>query len=249
MPAPNRNAAGGLLDTLFLAIPAAAAAAAAWVIATRRERRNNAKLHRTLVELLLNALSSGDPATERHSRRVANLADVLAERIGIGRREHATLRVAALLHDLGKIEDELFPLVHSASPLTDEDREKINHHPHESAAILEPLDRFHRGLTRIVTSHHECWNGGGYPQGLRGREIPLAARIISVADVFDALTQPRSYREPRPIEEVLHEVRNGGGQRFDPGIVALLDEPQVRAEWIRIAEEGRRTEARSNGHR
>lgn len=234
---------GTLYGALVRAALPALAAGAAWYAARRRERRNNARLHRALVELLLNALSSGDPATERHSRRVADLADVLAERTGMGRDEHATLRVAALLHDLGKIDDDLFPLVHSAAPLTREERKQINHHPRESAAILRPLDRFHHGLTRVVASHHECWNGGGYPEGLRGEQIPLAARIIAVADVFDAMTQPRSYHEARPTEEVLDEIRRGGGQRFDPRLVDLLEEPRVRARWIEIAEAGRREEA------
>lgn len=216
-----------------------------WIIAKRREQRNSARLHRTLVELLLNALSSGDPQTARHSRRVADLADALAAAIGIGRREHATLRVAALLHDLGKIDDKLFPLVHSPHPLSPEDREQINRHPWESATILEPLEPFHPGLKQIVSAHHECWNGGGYPGGLRGEEIPLGARIISAADVFDAMTQPRSYHEPGRIPEVLEKIRRSAGQRFDPSVVALLDDPIVHARWVEIAQAGRREEEES----
>jgi putative nucleotidyltransferase with HDIG domain len=232
----------GGIDARIAACGAAALAAATWVVATRRQQKQAAKLHRILVELLLNALSSGDPATERHSRRVANLADVLAEALRIGRTEHATLRVAALLHDMGKIEDELFPLVHSSRPLSRKERDQINHHPCESADILEPLEPFHHGLTRIVSSHHECWNGNGYPKGLEGEQIPLAARIISAADVFDALTQPRSYHGPRPIPEVLDEIRKGAGERFDPQVVGLLDEPTIRARWVEIAQAGRREE-------
>jgi putative nucleotidyltransferase with HDIG domain len=234
----GRPGAGLLLS----AGAAVAAAGAAWKVASRRQQRQASKLHRVLVELLLNALSSGDPATARHSRRVANLADVLAEVIRMGPEEHATLRVAALLHDMGKIEDELFPLVHSSRPLSEPEREQINHHPCESAAILRPLEPFHRGLTGIVAAHHECWNGQGYPSGLRGEQIPLAARVISLADVFDALTQPRSYHEPRPIPEVLDEIRAGAGQRFDPSLAVLLDDPAIRGRWIEIAEAGRREE-------
>jgi putative nucleotidyltransferase with HDIG domain len=224
---------------------AAAVAATAWTAATRRQQKQSARLHRILVELLLNALSSGDPVTARHSRRVANLADVLAEAIGMRGKAHATLRVAALLHDMGKIEDELFPLIHSPRPLSDEERDQINHHPCESATILQPLEPFHRGLTRIVSSHHECWNGNGYPNRLKGEEIPLEARIISIADVFDAMTQPRRYHEPRPIGDVLAEIRRAAGQRFDPALVSLLDDPAVESRWVEIAEAGRREEERA----
>jgi len=231
------------LAAAAVATSATAAGLAGWRLASRREQKQSAMLHRTLVELLLNALSSGDPQTARHSRRVANLADVLAERFRMEADEHATLRVAALLHDMGKIEDDLFPLVHSPSPLTAEERKKINFHPAESASILQPLEAFHPGLSRIVAAHHECWNGKGYPGGLHRQQIPLEARIISVADVFDAITQPRSYHAPRPVLEVLEDVRRGAGGRFDPDVVALLDDPSVRARWIEIAEAGRREEA------
>jgi putative nucleotidyltransferase with HDIG domain len=234
----------GSRPLLLAAAGAAVLAGTAWTLASRRQQQKAARLHRILVELLLNALSSGDPVTARHSRRVANLADVLAAAIRMSREEHATLRVAALLHDMGKIEDELFPLVHSASPLSREERDRISHHPCESANILQPLEPFHHGLTRIVSSHHECWNGEGYPSHLRGEQIPLAARIISVADVFDAMTQPRSYHEPRPIHAVLDEIRQAGGERFDPAVVALLDDPAIRERWVEIAETGRREEER-----
>lgn len=230
------------VGSLAAAGAALVAGAGAWTLATHRQQKQSAKLHRTLVELLLNALSSGDPATARHSRRVANLTDVLAEAVCVGRREHATLRVAALLHDLGKIDDDLFPLVHSPHPLNDEQREQINRHPVASASILHPLERFHPGLIEIVTSHHECWNGKGYPGGLAGEQIPRGARMITIADVFDAVSQPRSYHDAAPVEEVLEMIRRGGGKRFDPELVRLLDEPRVRERFIAIAERGRREE-------
>jgi HD-GYP domain-containing protein (c-di-GMP phosphodiesterase class II) len=219
-----------------------AAGVGIWTVATRRQQKESVRLHRVMVELLLNALSSGDPATARHSRRVANLVDVLVESLRMGRREHATLRVAALLHDLGKIDDDLFPLVHSPNPLNEEQRRRINQHPCASASILEPLEPFHHGLVAIVTSHHECWNGSGYPNGIAGEEIPLGARIITIADVFDAISQPRTYHDPAPVEEVLAMIRRGAGQRFDPALVRLLDEPSVYRRFVAIAERGRREE-------
>jgi putative nucleotidyltransferase with HDIG domain len=234
--------AGGA-GTLAAAGAALAAGLGGWALAAHGQRKQSARLHRVLVELLLNALSSGDPATARHCRRVANLVDVLAAAVRMDREEHATLRVAALLHDLGKIEDELFPLVHSPYPLTDEQRAQINHHPCTSASILRPLEPFHRGLIDIVTSHHECWNGHGYPNGLAGEQIPLGARIITIADVFDAVCQPRSYHDPTPIEEVLLMIRRSAGQRFDPTLARLLDDPRIAMQFIEIAQQGRQEEA------
>ena len=216
----------------------AGAAAAALATDARRQRRHNRRLHRTLVDLLLNAITSGDAATARHSRRVANLTDALAEPLGMGREERATLRVASLLHDMGKIDDRFFDIVHSHGPLTAAQRAEIEEHPHESAHILEPLERIHPGITPIVSGHHECWDGTGYPDGLAGEDIPLGARLIAVADVFDALTQPRAYRGPRSPTQVLGTIREGTGSQFDPDVVRLLERPEVWTWWTEIARAG-----------
>lgn len=220
------------------ALVAAGAVGAAWAADARRARRRRRRLHRTMVDLLLNAITAGDAATARHSRRVANLTDALAPAAGMGREERSTLRVASLLHDMGKIDDRFFDIVHSHGPLTPEQRAEIKNHPHESADILGPLERIHPGLTRIVSSHHECWDGSGYPEGLERGEIPLGARLIAVADVFDALTQPRSYRGPMPPQEVLERIREGSGTQFDPGVVRLLDRPEIWSYWKEIARGG-----------
>lgn len=221
------------------------AAAAGWLAGRRREGRHSARLHRSLVEVLLNVLTAGDPPTARHSRRVANLTDVIAEALRMPHGERATLRVAALLHDMGKIDDRFFHIVHSRDGLTPEQRAQIKHHPHESAHILKPLERAHPGIMSVVASHHECWNGEGYPHGRRGSEIPLAARIITMADVFDALTQPRAYRDPFPPEKAFEELRGDSGTKFDPALIQLLDRPEVRRQWTRIAQSGRQAEAKA----
>jgi putative nucleotidyltransferase with HDIG domain len=207
-----------------------------WYLDASRRSRKSALLHRTLVEVLLNALSAEEAFTEQHGRRVADLTDSFAHHCRMDRKRRATLRVAALLHDMGKIDEEFFDIVHSTERLSPEERARIKKHPHESAHILRPLEPFHPGLPFIVESHHERWDGEGYPRGLRGEQIPLEARIISVADVFDALTQARSYKEPRSVDSALAEIRRGAGHRFDPDIVAQLDRPAVLAEWRAIAE-------------
>jgi len=236
---PSRRGPDPLLGGALLG---AGLVGAAWLLDARRRREEARLLHRNLVDLLLNTLSSGDEVTARHSRRVADLTDALADALRLPRGERATLRVAALLHDMGKVDDRFFHILHSRRPLTDQQRAEIKRHPHESADILQPLERTHPGLTCIVSSHHECWNGSGYPRGLSRDEIPLAARVIAVADVYDALTQPRTYRGPLEPEDVLGEIREGAGSQFDPEIVKLLDRPEVWREWREIARRGREEE-------
>lgn len=233
---PIRRAGSGA--ALGLGAAAAGAVGALWYLDASRRTRESGRLHRTLVEVLLNALSAGDAFTERHCRRVADLTDSFAAVCRMNRERRATLRVASLLHDMGKIDDEFFDIVHGTEPLSRSERERIEHHPHESAHILEPLERFHPGLSHIVESHHERWDGRGYPRGLHGAGIPLESRIISVADVFDALTQRRSYKGPRSVDAALAEVRGCAGEYFDPGIVSVLDRPEILAKWRAIAASG-----------
>jgi putative nucleotidyltransferase with HDIG domain len=223
------------------------AMATGWYLDVRRRSRTSRALHRTLVDLLLNALSSGDPFTARHSRRVADLADALGSSLRLSAADRATLRIAALLHDMGKIEDRIFPVVHAARPLTRDERAEVERHPTESAQILEPLESFHPGLTTLVTAHHECWNGQGYPAGLAGDRIPLGARIISMADVFDALTQPRAYHDPADPQVVMRRIEAEAGTRFDPDLVEIATRPPVLDAWIAIAERGRADEAEIAG--
>lgn len=239
MAEPSRTPAAWLA---LAALSGASAIALLWRRNAARDRREFARLHRALVDLLLNTLSAGDAATERHSRRVADLTDVLARAFGLTSHRHSTLRIAALLHDMGKIDDRFFDILHGCGPLSDEQRDAINHHPHEGAEILEPIEAIHPGLTRIVAAHHEYWDGTGYPEGLAREEIPFEARLISVADVFDAMTQPRTYREARDPEDAIQAIRANASTRFDPHVVAQLQRPDVLGEWLSIRERGRREE-------
>jgi putative nucleotidyltransferase with HDIG domain len=206
-----------------------------WLVDARRRDRRLRTTHRILVDLLLNALTADDATTARHSRRVADLSYELACSLRMRGREVATLRVAALLHDLGKIDDRFWHLLHSGERLTPEQRAMMQQHPDESARILRPLESVHPGILTIVSSHHEHWDGGGYPDGLRGEGIPLAARVIALADVFDALTQPRSYRDPLPVEKVFAKLREGAGRQFDPRLVERVLDGALAARWTDIA--------------
>jgi putative nucleotidyltransferase with HDIG domain len=207
-----------------------------WMIDVSRRRRDASRLHRGMVDSLLNALYAGDPVTARHSRRVADLGYALARTVGLRGQQLHTLRIAALLHDMGKIDDRFFHIVHSRTPLTREQRAEIKSHPHESAHILTPLETEHPGITEIVSTHHECWDGSGYPHGLHDLDIPLEARIIAVADAFDAMTQPRKYRDAMPVAEALKKLREGSGTQFDPTLVQLAEAEPVRGTWEQVVE-------------
>lgn len=226
-------------------IAGAAVMGAAWAVDTYRRSRKEINTHRILVDVLLNALTADDAITARHSRRVADLSFALARHCRMHRPQLATLRVGALLHDMGKIDDRFFHIVHSRDPLSEEERQEMEFHPHLSARILEPLEPIHPGITEVVASHHECWDGTGYPKCLRGEEIPLGARIIALADVFDAMTQPRAYKEGMPVDEAFDQLRRSAGHQFDPALVEHVHHPAIRKLWADIARTGQQDEKRA----
>lgn len=230
---------------LASAVATSALTGLAWGLDARRRARRAALVHRTMVELLLNTLCAGDPTTARHSRRVADLTDVLGRTYRLSREGRTRLRVGALLHDMGKLDDHVFPLVHGRKRLNESERAQMQNHTNESADILLPLESIHPGISLIAESHHERWDGSGYPQGLSGEQIPLESRIISVADVFDALTQRRSYHDPVEVEEALQRLEAEAGTTFDPRVVARVRRPEIWKEWVEIARAGRREEERA----
>jgi putative nucleotidyltransferase with HDIG domain len=243
---PRRLAYRDAVALAATALVSAGALGAGWVADAQRRERSVRDMHRRLVDLLLNALTADDPSTARHSRRVADLSFSLAQACGeMSDTQLATLRVAALLHDMGKIDDRFFLIVHSRQPLTPEQRGEIKHHPHLSASILQPLEPLHPGIQRIVSSHHECWDGSGYPEGTAGDAIPIEARIIAVADVFDAMAQPRRYKAGMPVPAALEKLREGAGKQFDPSLVRMVGSSPLLEEWSDIALRG---QADERGH-
>ena len=179
------------------------------------------------MECLLRAIDADDPVTGGHLRRVAMYSQLLVERFPLRTRERRSLERVALFHDVGKIHGALYDIVHNPLPLTPEERQAIATHPDRGAMILAPLGTFYPELPDGVRSHHERWDGTGYPRGLRGEEIPFAARVVAVADAFDAITFTRRYHAAESVSDAVRALEEGRGTQFDPTLVDAFLEPAI----------------------
>ena len=182
-------------------------------------RRLEASYEGTLRALVA-ALDSRDHETEGHSQRVVAYARLIAAELGVAGADLATLEQGALLHDIGKIG---IPdgILCKPGPLTNAEWLTMRQHPEIGASMLNGIPFLQPALP-VVRHHHERWDGRGYPQGLRGETIPLAARIFAVADSFDAMTSDRPYRRGRPRAEARAELQRGAGTQFDPAVLAAF---------------------------
>jgi len=160
--------------------------------------------------------------TQGHGARVAALAEPVAARLGWDRERIRSLRYAAPLHDIGKLRVRGEVLA-KPGPLTLDELDEIRRHPRAGAQLLLPL-RSARHALPYVLFHHECWDGSGYPAGLRGRSIPLEARLLCVADAFDAMISPRPYRRALGHAHAIAEVERCAGTQFDPHLPELFVE-------------------------
>jgi len=210
----------------------------------RSTRQNAERLAAALLETLLNAIDATDAQTGSHVRRVARFALILADAADLDEHEcHAVERVA-LFHDIGKISEALFDIIHENTKLTPAQRRAIATHPQRGAEVLAPLSAFYPDLAEGVLSHHERWDGTGYPRKLKGDRIPLSARIVSIADSFDAITHSRRYSAGRSAGAGAELICRGRGTQFDPDLTDLFLSPPV-FDGIRDAmAEARAAEAR-----
>jgi HD-GYP domain-containing protein (c-di-GMP phosphodiesterase class II) len=214
---------------------AAAAAAAAGAALLRHEFRGRQAAERIAaasLESLLKAIDANDAETGVHVRRVASYALILADAAGLEEHEKRSVERVALFHDIGKIHEALFDIIHDDSALTAEERKAIATHPQRGADVLAPLCGFYPDLPGGVLSHHERWDGTGYPRRLKGRRIPLGARVVTIADTFDAITHARRYRGGRSVETAREVILDGRGTQFDPQLVDLFVFPPVFARII-----------------
>lgn len=188
------------------------------------------RLAAAALESLLHAIDANDPETGAHVRRVAVTSVVLARAADCDEvRQHRVERVA-LFHDVGKIHGALYDALRSTCGLTATERRLIATHADRGAEVVGPLASFYPELPEAVRSHHEWWNGKGYPRGLRGSAIPLEARIVTIADVFDALIHRRRYKAPLPGARAASLIASERGTHFDPDLTDLFLSPPVQEE-------------------
>lgn len=174
-----------------------------------------------LVQALTAALDAKSSYTRGHSDRVAELAWSIAHELGFGDREAESARIAGHLHDIGKI-GVLDSIISKPGALLPEEFAAMKRHPVIGASLVDQVAPL-RAYVPSVRSHHEHWDGSGYPDGLAGESIPLEARILCIADSFDAMTSARSYREPLGAESAVEEIRRCSGTQFDPRLVEVFD--------------------------
>jgi putative two-component system response regulator len=177
------------------------------------------------VKILAETIEAKDPYTRGHCNRVRLLSSRMAEIIGLGKQKIETLEYGALLHDIGKI-GITEPLLHKCKNLTEDERKCFQLHTVIGENILKTVE-FFRPCLSIVRHHHEWYNGRGYPDGLSDEGICISARIVSIADAYDAMTSTRPYRKALTIEIAVNELKNARGSQFDPAIVDHFIENRV----------------------
>lgn len=181
------------------------------------------------INTIINTLHEKNPREEQHSKRVSQICQSIGYAMGFSEIEVSQLKVMGLLHDIGKIAIEE-GLLNKPGKLTDKEREEINRHPDIGHRILSSSYDLLE-LADCILAHHERWDGTGYPKGSKGEAIPRVARIISLADSYDAMTSERPYRMALSEEEALLEIRRNAGTQFDPEIARIFVEKVLYRPW------------------
>jgi signal transduction histidine kinase len=195
------------------------------------------KTNRELLEVLVAAIEARDPYTSGHSRRVSYYSQVIARALGIRSRELERVGIAALLHDVGKIHEIFAAILQKPGRLTPEERAIIELHPIKSEELVSKVSQLSHAVA-AVRHHHENWDGTGYPDGIAGEAIPLASRIIMLADTIDAMTTDRPYRRALGPAEVRAELIKYRGTQFDPQICDVLLQSPEFALLFDLSENG-----------
>ena len=194
----------------------------------KRHVEQIASLNMRTIEALALAIEAKDHTTHTHLQRVRTYAVEMARELNLSEEQIEALRAAALLHDIGKL---AVPeqIINKPGKLTPEEFEKMKVHPIVGAEILERV-AFPYPVAPIVRSHHERWDGSGYPEGLAGEQIPIGARILAAVDCLDALASHRQYRPALPLAEAMEKVKEKAGSWFDPQIVSILENRFIELE-------------------
>ena len=193
---------------------------------------NNAHLYQKIqdsyfeiAKALAQAIEAKDPYTHGHSARVVEYTVLIAQKLDLQEEEKELLKYAAMLHDIGKIGVRGIVL-NNPKGLTGEEYDEIKKHPLVGESIIKPIELL-QPIRPLIRHHHEWYNGKGYPDGLSGENIPLGARILAVADAYDAMKSDRPYRKALTDETVIRELKRGSGTQFDPEIVEIFLETLI----------------------
>lgn len=172
------------------------------------------------LKTMVSIIEAKDSYTKGHTERVTSYALAIAGRLGLNEKETRAITFGALLHDIGKL-GVMDNIIHKSGKLSDDEWDLLKSHPVISAEIVDKME-FLTGVSEIVKHHHENWDGRGYPDGLLGDGIPLGARIVTVADAFDAMTTDRSYRRALSTEQAIERLEAGAGTQFDPRVIRVF---------------------------
>ncbi len=209
--------------------------------AEKKHAEEMASLHLRTIEALALAIEAKDHTTHEHLERVQVYALEIGKELGLGQEDLEALRAASLLHDIGKLAVPEH-IISKPGRLTPEEFDKMKIHPVVGAEILERV-RFPYPVAPMVRSHHEKWDGTGYPDGLRGEQIPIGARILAAVDCLDALASDRQYRRALPLEEAMQKVVAESGKSFDPRVVEILQRRYIELEQMAKAASQESTKA------
>jgi HD-GYP domain-containing protein (c-di-GMP phosphodiesterase class II) len=213
--------------------PGGAAALVFPLLGVRQLYRNTVELTKVteeLLDLMVAAIEARDPYTSGHSQRVSRASKIIARTIGLRPAEIERVGVAALLHDVGKIDEAFAPILAKEGRLTPEEWAVMKRHPIRSAELVGLLSSL-RDVVPAVRHHHENWDGTGYPDGIKGESIPLASRIVMFADTLDAMTTDRPYRKALGVDEARAEFVRFRGRQFDP---AICDQILAEPAWTEL---------------
>jgi HD-GYP domain-containing protein (c-di-GMP phosphodiesterase class II) len=186
----------------------------------REKQKNDTRIILQSMNTFINFIDAKDPYTRGHSRRVAMYAAEIAKRMHLSEDEILNIYYAGLLHDAGKISVP-DAVLNKPGRLTDDERRQIQDHTIAGGKMLKQLSSL-RGIRETALYHHERFDGLGYPEGLKGESIPLYARIVGVADSYDAMSSNRVYRRHLNKDEIIEEIQKGSGTQFDPAIVTYM---------------------------
>ncbi|WP_202117262.1 sensor domain-containing diguanylate cyclase/phosphohydrolase [Clostridium chromiireducens] len=188
----------------------------------KRKLFESSNMRGKTIDTIINTLNEKNKREEQHSVRVSELCELMGKNIGLPERKIQELENAGLLHDIGKIAIEE-SILNKPGMLSEDEYNEIKRHPEIGYRILSTVNEMSE-IAKYVLSHHEMWNGKGYPKGIKGLDIPIESRIIAIVDAFDAMTSERSYRKALSEEFAIAELRRNSGIQFDPELVNVFIE-------------------------